>query len=435
SRRCVDGVWENTCVPALALGADVSCDGRDQDCDGRLDEAFPIRTTLCGRGICRAEGNSSCAQGTITDSCEPNQAVGDDSLCNGIDEDCDGAVDEGYRGGMVQCGIGACESSGIAVCLNGSVESSCEPGAPRGNDQSCDGIDDDCDDRIDEGNVAQPTICGEGRCQRTGEARCEQGQRIDTCQPGEPQETDAMCNGVDDDCDGLVDEDFSQFMVTCGDGACTREAPARCEDGLLVSDCVEGEPREDDGTCDSIDDDCDGRVDEDFQVSPVTCGVGACERDGELTCDAGSPVEVCRPGIPSATDDVICDGVDADCDGIVDEDCPDRPTDSGLVSLDGGVSTDGDLSDTGSGLDLMQPPPVDFGTGFYCTDGGLCIDGAFESACDSGRDCGPSIADPRELYQPVESGCDCAQGQKVPFTWIGALVCALLGLPRRRFRG
>ena len=263
------------------------------------------------------------------DSCEPNQAVGDDSLCNGIDEDC-ADLDEAYRGGMVQNGRGASGSSGIAVCVNGSVESSCEPGHPEEATKVVMALM-----MTAMGSLMRRMSYSRRFVARAGvaQSRCEEGA-VDTAYRS-ATESDAICNGVDDDCDGLVDEDFREFLTSCGVGACTREVPTRCEDGLLVSNCMAAEPNDSDGTCDNIDDDCDGRVDEGFQVSPVTCGVGACERDGELTCDEGSLVEVCRPGIPSATDDEICDGVDADCDGIVDEDCPDRPLDSGSVSLDG----------------------------------------------------------------------------------------------------
>jgi len=64
-------------------------------------------------------------------------------------------------------------------------------------------------------------------------------------------------------------------------------------------------------TCNDIDDDCDGTVDD---VSQTTCGVGACRRTVE-DCVAGQP-NSCVPGQPGQE---TCNGIDDDCDGAVDE--------------------------------------------------------------------------------------------------------------------
>ena len=75
------------------------------------------------------------------------------------------------------------------------------------------------------------------------------------------------CNGVDDTCDGQVDEGLSTF--TCGIGACARTVPA-CVGGALQA-CVLGTPSPE--SCDGIDNDCDGGIDEDgcncVYVSPL----------------------------------------------------------------------------------------------------------------------------------------------------------------------
>ena len=71
--------------------------------------------------------------------------------------------------------------------------------------------------------------------------------------------------------------------------------------------------------CNGIDDDCDGETDEDFVPVETTCGVGACQSTGMLTCN-GYEDDSCTPGIP-APFDFTCDGIDDDCDGLVDEDC------------------------------------------------------------------------------------------------------------------
>jgi hypothetical protein len=73
-------------------------------------------------------------------------------------------------------------------------------------DRNCDGEDDDDDGRVDEAFVGQPASCGVGACVRTGQVVCVNGDEQDSCTPGTPAASDAICNGIDDDCDGEVDE-------------------------------------------------------------------------------------------------------------------------------------------------------------------------------------------------------------------------------------
>lgn len=432
-RQCVDGNWADSCLPNRAVGADTSCDGNDQDCDGRTDESFPERPSVCGRGLCLEQGERLCQSGSITDTCEPGAPQGIDVLCDRLDQDCDGRLDEAFVGGLVECGDGVCLSAGQSVCANGTVRTSCEAGFPTGNDDNCNGQDDDCDGLVDEGSVDQPTVCGEGRCQRSGVQRCESGAVVDTCITGDAQGIDENCNGIDDDCDGLIDEGFIVSEATCGVGICQRNGTSVCDGGVLVTDCTPGTPNGEDLECDGFDQDCDGETDESFAPTAIVCGLGACERDGQSICVAGVLEPSCRPGL-AADVDAQCDGVDEDCDGVLDEDCPDRPADMGMFESDDGGSNSAMDGGVGAVDDMTVETNVDQGNLFYCNDGGFCIDGSFESLCDSGADCSPSVADPDELIRPIDSGCNCVLGNKVPFTWIGALVCVLLGLSRRRFR-
>ncbi|MBL8604015.1 MAG: putative metal-binding motif-containing protein [Myxococcales bacterium] len=119
-----------------------------------------------------------------------------------------------------------------------------------------------------------------------------------------PGATEA-CNGLDDDCNGRVDDGF--VTAACGVGACRREAPL-CVNGRFQA-CTPATPSVE--VCDGVDNDCDGEVDE--GVAPMRCGMGRCERT--VMC-AGGRFAACVPGAASAE---VCDGVDNDCDGQVDE--------------------------------------------------------------------------------------------------------------------
>jgi len=66
-------------------------------------------------------------------------------VCNGKDDDCDGDVDEGLA--PVSCGVGGCRRS-VAACVAGMPQT-CTPGEPRA--ETCNGVDDDCDGAVDDG--------------------------------------------------------------------------------------------------------------------------------------------------------------------------------------------------------------------------------------------------------------------------------------------
>ncbi|MGB5505045.1 MAG: MopE-related protein, partial [Polyangiales bacterium] len=132
---------------------------------------------------------------------------------------------------------------------------------------------------------------------------------------------DTTCDGVDDDCDGQTDEDYVTQSTSCGIGACFATGVTDCQSGATVNTCVPLTGAPNDPSCDGIDDDCDGPFDEDYVTVPSSCGFGPCAATGIATCVAGQIVDSCTPGVPPATDDSLCDGIDNDCDGQIDEDC------------------------------------------------------------------------------------------------------------------
>ena len=128
-----------------------------------------------------------------------------------------------------------------------------------------------------------------------------------------------VCNGIDDDCDGVIDDDPTDL------GACTVGGQQGiCSQGQEVCDagsvlCVQTVAQATE-TCNGLDDDCDGSVDN-------VAGLGACTvagqqgicAQGQEVCNGG--VLLCNPTYPTPTQEV-CNGLDDDCDGTVDEVCP-----------------------------------------------------------------------------------------------------------------
>ena len=214
------------------------------------------------------------------------------------------------------------------VCQKGRIISfPCEPCDP----ERCDGEDNDCDTRVDEGDYP----CNNG-CEHSGRAYCASGELVG-CDAQEPFPEE--CNGGDDDCDGLVDEGLIQPCATdCEAGV------SLCLDGDW-SNCTAREPVPEE--CNGFDDNCDGFIDEGLQCAcppellgflvpcmeaPLTCGQGfkTCEcADEECSttqmteCLAmcvwlPQPEEVCDPVIGVAVAE-LCNNFDDDCDGDIDE--------------------------------------------------------------------------------------------------------------------
>ena len=312
---CVDGV--TVCVPDGAPTAE-ACDGVDNDCDGTTDEGddgAPL-TEPCYSGPDGTEGIGLC--GTGTRSCEggmPGRCVGQrtpvEEFCDAFDNDCDGIVDEDYAlGAACTVGEGACVAEGVVICDPADGETACSaaPGAP--GVEVCNDIDDDCDGIVDDvEGLGDPCRVGQGQCMAVGEYIC--GVDALLCEGAEGSPRDELCNALDDDCDGRVDEDFDVGSpCVIGEGACRVDGRLQCaNDGIAcVGDPLPPAPVEycDDG----IDDDCDGEIDEAGCsvrcVADADCGGAACI-DG--LCGAA---EICDDGLDNDSDGVI-DCLDADC--------------------------------------------------------------------------------------------------------------------------
>ncbi|MGC6418342.1 MAG: MopE-related protein [Bradymonadia bacterium] len=263
------------------------CDQQDNDCDGRIDEGFGLREPcVIGVGACERTGVWACGAngGAI---CDAPLVMPSAELCNAIDDDCDGVVDEGYPAVGMPCEgpEGNCRETGVYRCSSDGRSLTCVQPDTLAVER-CNGADDDCDSLVDEGfGVGEICTVGVGQCARGSIGACDSsGAARCPAVPGEP--TSEMCDGLDNDCDGLVDEGYGGGPCLVGRGACTREGFFACQpDGDPVCMAEAGSPRYE--TCNGIDDDCDGLTDERWGSLGDACaaGAGACESRGVIECD------------------------------------------------------------------------------------------------------------------------------------------------------
>jgi hypothetical protein len=146
----------NDADPAVHPGAIERCDGLDNDCQGGADDPFLDLGAACatGQGLCRAEGVSVCtADGTGT-RCDAAAFAPVDEVCDTYDNDCDGNADEALAGccrpgDTLPCGqdVGRCRA-GVQTCDAQRQYGACDGTGPA--EEVCNGVDDDCDGATDE---------------------------------------------------------------------------------------------------------------------------------------------------------------------------------------------------------------------------------------------------------------------------------------------
>jgi predicted outer membrane repeat protein len=339
--------------PAYHPGAPEFCDDdHDYDCDGSVAYADAD-----------ADGWAACLE---CDDSDPRIRPDGTEICNAVDDDCDGAVDEdaadaltwyadadgdGY--GDPDAPIEACTRPSGAVADASDCnddDRAVHPTAP----EVCNGVDDDCDGTVDEGAIdastwyADADADGYGDADDTVEACSEPSGYIDVSgdcddasgavHPG----ADEVCNGVDDDCDGTVDRDATDaptwYADTDGDGfgdAATALEACEAPSGYLDddTDCDDADATAFPGgeeVCDGVDNDCDGAIDDDA----TDASLWFANADGDGFGDPDSWVYACSAPSGYLADDTDCDdtraatypgateacnGIDDDCDGTVDE--------------------------------------------------------------------------------------------------------------------
>jgi hypothetical protein len=136
-----DGMVDEGCPPACAPSAEI-CNGKDDDCDGKVDEGCSP-PNMCGPEICN--GKDDNCDGVTDEGCPPPNKCAPE-VCNGKDDDCDGMIDENCMSCMPFKEI----CNGKDDDCDGKVDEGCSQ-CPLQKDEVCDGMDNDCDLEIDEG--------------------------------------------------------------------------------------------------------------------------------------------------------------------------------------------------------------------------------------------------------------------------------------------
>ncbi|MCB9674477.1 MAG: FG-GAP repeat protein [Alphaproteobacteria bacterium] len=408
----------------------------DLDGDGFGDAGSPIQA--CGLPANASELSTDCDDGEVVTH------PGADEICDGADNDCDDAIDEGLSGTWYADadGDGFGDDGNVSTeCLQppDTVASGgdCNDGEPAINPSAaerCDTVDNDCDNLIDDQDPGLDPAQHSWYFDSDGDGygdpsvlliRCTQPtgyvpNGLD-CADADPDIRPGvleLCNGVDDDCDGTADDEAADapiwFADLDADGsgdalnpmrACSQPANAV----TTVGDCNDGDPAVFPGaqeTCNGVDDDCNTLVD---GADPNVSGgqpyyrdadgdgfgtpnafVNGCGAPTGFVADAQDCDDTQNAVNPTATE--VCDGIDNDCDGDVDDADPGLDAGSATTFF---LDADGD----GRGDDLLTVAACVLPPG-YAAAGGDCDDadpwsspGAIEQCDGIDNDCNGTADD------------------------------------------
>lgn len=427
-RRCVRGAAPR-CDDGVACTVDF-CSEETRGCVNRAPDA-----DADGENDARCVDTRGMALGTDCNDMNASVSSGALEVCDrmGVDEDCDPTT----HGGTDLDGDGFED----AQCCNGTMCGTDCNDAVRGANpmatEVCNGIDDNCDTRVDEGVTVMVYVDsdGDGRGAGMSMMACASTARFsvygDDCndrdarvRPGQPE----VCDGIDNDCVGTGDAgasatnwyrdadgdgfgDVTQARFTCApptDGAYSL-LPTDCDDTRAAINPAQAE------ICDGLDNDCNGRAD--FVISPGNLEDD--DRDGVADSACTPAGRDCDDRDPSSSSGVAesCDGRDNDCDSRIDEEVASYAY---YRDQDG----DGYGSDV-SGVVVGCVAPSEFvRLGGDCDDGDPARrPGAMETCEGHDQDCdgavdeapGPSSCTTRRgvLYECVRGMCEagaCAPG-------------------------
>jgi len=443
-------VGTQTCSPERFWGAcsgqgpvAETCDGGDDDCDGETDEGIvdccetPGATMACSetRGACVA-GEQTCGADGAWTFC--SGILPTLERCDGDDNDCDDETDEDFPDLAESCsvGSGACAASGEKVCTVDGLGTTCGVTVGTPSDETCNDLDDDCNGEADDGLVVV-TGTDIGECVE-GIERCIGGAwtvvqvRVDPIAE--------LCDGLDQDCDGIADDEAPSCCTpgtvrTCGieTGECTVGSQS-CTGDFSWTACTGMPPSEE--HCDGLDNDCDSGVDERWTLllgSVCSVGLGTCARSGVYECnpdfspEEGEAAGVRCTAVPGDPGTESCNGFDDDCDGQIDEATDVPPLLEGsdvgrceprVVACVGGAMVEvyagvGPTPETCNGLDDNCSGIADDGIpAFECYEGlgategvGICT-GGLTICTDTVLRCAGQVLPNDELCDGLDNDCD-----------------------------